>query len=160
LRVRDAHQENPIELPSGAVALLMGILEAMAAGPGVTIIPEKAELTTVQAAEVLNGTRPFLIKLLNEGAIPFRKVGKHRGILMEDVMSYKANIDRECEAVLDELTRDAQEQGMGYDRPGVIIGPCSMRTSSIPYRCGIFCCNRLLRVCSKQSGALIFIASG
>ena len=68
---------------------------AMAAGQGVTIIPENAELTTVQAAGVLNVSRPFLIKLLEDNAIPHRKVGKHRRVRMEDVMAYKARIDRD-----------------------------------------------------------------
>lgn len=117
LRVTDADQDRPIELPAGAVALLMDILEAMAAGRGVTLMPENAELTTVQAAEMLNVSRPFLIKLLDEGAIPHRKVGKHRRIRMEDVMAYKAAIDRDREAVLDQLVGEAQEQDMGYGRP-------------------------------------------
>ena len=114
LRVTDAEQMEPIELPAGAVALLMEILEAMAAGRGVTIIPENIELSTVQAAEVLNVSRPFLIKLLEDGSIPHRKVGKHRRVRMEDVMSYKAAIDNEREAVLDQLAADAQDQDMGY----------------------------------------------
>lgn len=114
LRLSDAEQAEPIELPVGAVALLMDILEAMAAGCGVTIIPENAELTTVQAAGVLNVSRPFLIKLLEEGTIPYRKVGKHRRIRMEDVMAYKAAIDQERENVLDQLAAEAQEQDMGY----------------------------------------------
>jgi len=117
LRVTDADQERPIELPAGAVALLMDILEAMAAGRGVTLMPENVELTTVQAAEMLNVSRPFLIKLLDDGAIPHRKVGKHRRIRMEDVMAYKTAIDREREAVLDQLVAEAQEQDMGYGRP-------------------------------------------
>lgn len=114
LRVTDAEQMEPIELPADAVALLMEVLEAMAAGRGVTIIPENAELSTVQAAEVLNVSRPFLIKLLEDGSIPHRKVGKHRRVRMEDVMSYKAAIDNEREAVLDQLAADAQDQDMGY----------------------------------------------
>lgn len=113
----DGERERPIELPAAAVSLLRNILEAMAAGRGVTIIPENAELTTVQAADVLNVSRPYLIKLLDEKAIPHRKVGKHRRIRMEDVMAYKVSIDRERENVLDRLTREAQEQGMGYERP-------------------------------------------
>ncbi|MDE0033243.1 MAG: excisionase family DNA-binding protein [Deltaproteobacteria bacterium] len=117
LRVRDHRQEKPIELPAGAVKLLLGVLEAMADGRGVTVIPEGAELTTVQAAEVLNVSRPFLIKLLEENAIPHRKVGKHRRVRMEDVIAYKEAIDREREQVLDQLTRDAQEQGLGYRVP-------------------------------------------
>jgi excisionase family DNA binding protein len=109
-------EEEPLELPAAAVALLMDILEAMAAGRGVMIIPENAELTTVQAAEVLNVSRPFLIKLLKENAIPFRKVGKHRRVRMEDVMAYKERIDHEREAILDHLAEEAQEHDMGYDR--------------------------------------------
>jgi len=114
LKVTDPDQEQPIELPPGAVLLLMDILEAMAAGRGITLIPENAELTTVQAADVLNVSRPFLIKLLEEKALPCRKVGAHRRIRMEDVMAYKARIDADREAVLDQLVAEAQEQDMGY----------------------------------------------
>ncbi|MBK9165929.1 MAG: helix-turn-helix domain-containing protein [Bryobacterales bacterium] len=117
LRVREDGQEKPLELPAGAVALLMEILEAMASGRGVTLIPENAELTTVQAAEVLNVSRPYLIKLLDDHVLPHRKVGKHRRIRLEDVMAYKSKIDQEREAVLDALAREAQELEMGYDRP-------------------------------------------
>ena len=116
LRVTESDQVEPIELPAAAVALLMDVLEAMAAGRGITIIPQNAELTTAQAAEVLNVSRPFLIKLLEQENIPHRKVGRHRRVLMEDVMNYKAAIDAEREAVLDRLAAEAQEQGMGYDR--------------------------------------------
>ena len=114
VRVKDADQERPIELPAGAVALLMDILDAMAAGRGLTLIPENAELTTVQAAQLLNVSRPFLISLAEGGAIPYHKVGKHRRIRMEDAMAYKASIDRDREAVLDKLAADAQEHDMGY----------------------------------------------
>jgi excisionase family DNA binding protein len=117
LRVMAAGQEQPIELPAGAVAMLTDILESMAAGRSVTIIPENAELTTVQAAEVLNVSRPFLIKLLDEGAIAYRKVGTHRRIRMEDVLTYKRWIDEEREAILDQLVAEAQEQDMGYPSP-------------------------------------------
>lgn len=117
LRVAEAGQEQPIELPAGAVALLMDILEAMAAGRGVTIIPENAELTTVEAATILNVSRPFFIKLLDDKAIPHRLVGTHRRILIDDVMAYKERIDADREAVLDRLTAEAQENDMGYARP-------------------------------------------
>lgn len=116
-RVETEQPEQPtIQLPPGAVALLMNILEAMAAGRGITIIPENAELTTVQAAEVLNVSRPFLIGLLEQGAIPHRKVGSHRRVRMEDVMAYKERIDRDREAILDQLAAHAQELDMGYSR--------------------------------------------
>ena len=116
LKVTNADQEQPIELPPGAALLLMDILEAMAAGRGITLIPENAELTTVQAADVLNVSRPFLIKLLEEKALPYRKVGAHRRIRMEDVMAYKARIDADREAILDQLVAEAQEHDMGYSR--------------------------------------------
>jgi excisionase family DNA binding protein len=115
VQVMDANHDEPIELPAGAVTLLLDILGAMAAGQGVTIIPEDAELTTVQAAHILNVSRPFLIKLLDEGQIPYRRVGKHRRIRMEDAMNYKRAIDQQREAVLDQLVAEAQEQDMGYD---------------------------------------------
>src|SRR5437763_16994989 len=94
MHVGEAGKEQTIELPAGAVALLMDILEAMAAGRGVTIIPENAELSTFEAASVLNVSRPFLIRLLDRGALPHRKLGRHRRIRMEDVMEYKPRIDR------------------------------------------------------------------
>ena len=115
LRVIDADQAEPIELPAGAVAMLMDILDAMAAGRGITLIPENAELTTVEAADILNVSRPFLIKLLEEGQIPYRKVGRHRRVRLEDVVNYKKAIDREREEVLDQLAADAQQHDMGYD---------------------------------------------
>lgn len=114
LRAGDGERDQPIELPAGAVELLSHVLEAMAAGQGVTLIPESAELTTVQAADLLNVSRPYLIKLLEQGAIPHRKVDKHRRIRMEDVVAYKDAIDRERERALDRLTREAQTQDMGY----------------------------------------------
>jgi excisionase family DNA binding protein len=109
--------QPPIQLPAAAVALLMEILEAMADGQGITIIPQTTELTTVEAANMLNVSRPFLIKLLDKGSIPYRKVGKHRRIRLENLMAYKAQTDHESEAILDQLVSQAQELDMGYGRP-------------------------------------------
>lgn len=114
IRIEEASGDQLLELPAGAVALLQDVLEAMAAGRGVTLIHEGAELTTVQAASILNVSRPYLIGLLESGKMPFRKVGTHRRILMEDLMTYKAQDDQERQVVLDELAREAQEQGYGY----------------------------------------------
>ena len=109
------NQAETIILPTSVGALLMDILEAIAVGKGIAVIPKNTELTTVQAADVLNVSRPFLIKLLEEKKIPYRMVGKHRRIRMEDVMAYKGAIDQEREVVLDQLIADAQDQEMGYD---------------------------------------------
>ena len=114
LRVGEGEREQPVDLPAGAVDLLMHVLEAMATGQGVTLLPDRAELTTVQAADVLNVSRPFLIKLLDQKAIPHRKVGTHRRIRMEDVMAYKNAIDREREQVLEQLAQEGQAYDMGY----------------------------------------------
>jgi excisionase family DNA binding protein len=114
LGVRDAGREETIELPAGAVALLVEILEDMASGRAVTIVPQNAELTTQQAADFLNVSRPFLIQLLEEKKIPFRKVGTHRRVRFEDVLRYKEAIDVERRKVLDALAAEAQELKLGY----------------------------------------------
>ena len=80
--LQDAESANlPIELPASAVQLLLEILEQMASGNAFTLTSLQAELTTNQAAELLRVSRPFLIKLLENGEMPFRKVGSHRRIL-------------------------------------------------------------------------------
>ena len=114
LRVRDAGQEQTIELPAGAVSLLQAILEDMASGRAVTIVPQNAELTTQQAADFLNVSRPFLVQLLEQKKLPFRMVGTHRRIRFEDVLRYKENTDAERRKVLDQLATEAQELKMGY----------------------------------------------
>jgi excisionase family DNA binding protein len=112
--VRDAGEEETIELPAGAVKLLQAILEDMASGRAVTIVPQNAELTTQQAADFLNVSRPFLVQLLERKKLPFRLVGTHRRIRFEDVVRFKENIDVERRKVLDQLTAEAQELDMGY----------------------------------------------
>lgn len=113
LRVRDAAREETIELPAGAVQLLMAILEDMASGRAVTIVPQDAELTTQQAADFLNVSRPFLVQLLEEKKLPFRLVGTHRRVRFEDVAAYKEKIDAERRKVLDQLAAEAQDLKMG-----------------------------------------------
>jgi excisionase family DNA binding protein len=114
IRVRNAGQEERIELPAGAVKLLQAILEDMASGRAITIVPQNAELTTQQAADVLNVSRPFLVQLLGQKKLPFRLVGTHRRVRFEDVLRYKENIDAERRKVLDQLAAEAQDLKMGY----------------------------------------------
>jgi excisionase family DNA binding protein len=114
LSIRDAGKMATIELPAGAVKLLQAILEDMASGRAVTIVPQSAELTTQQAADFLNVSRPFLVQLLEQKKLPFRLVGTHRRIRFEDVLRFKENIDAERRKVLDQLAAEAQELKMGY----------------------------------------------
>jgi excisionase family DNA binding protein len=114
LRVRDAGKEETIDLPAAAVKLLQAILEDMASGRAVMIVPQNAELTTQQAADFLNVSRPFLVGLLEQKKLPFRLVGTHRRVRFEDVLRFKENIDAERRKVLDQLAAEAQELKMGY----------------------------------------------
>jgi excisionase family DNA binding protein len=101
-------------LPATAVRLLLDLLTEMAAGNAITLIPVHAQLTTQQAADVLNVSRPFLVNLLEQGKIPHVKVGTHRRILFEDLMRYKKDIDRERQKALDELIRESEKLNIGY----------------------------------------------
>lgn len=78
------------------------------------LYPESSELTTKQAAEVLGVSRPFLIRVLEAGQIPFRKVGHHRRVLMQDVRAYKKTMQIKRRAALDELVKASEDMG-GYD---------------------------------------------
>lgn len=103
-----------VALPISAVRLLAEILTQMAQGNAITLIPIHAELTTQQAADLLNVSRPFLIKLLEHHKLPFRKVGKHRRIRFSDVFSFKQRSDEQRRATLEQLAAEGQELNMGY----------------------------------------------
>lgn len=110
----DGRPGENIALPMPAFRLLKDILAEMAKGRGVTLLPVRSELTTQQAAELLNVSRPYLIGLLEEGKIPFRLVGRHRRVRLDDLTAYKHRDDDARRRVADELTADAQELGVDY----------------------------------------------
>lgn len=113
-RARIQLDGNDLILPRQAVALLRDLLVEMAQGNAVTIVPTHAELTTQEAANILNVSRPHLVKLLEDGEIPFSKTGTHRRIRYQDLMAYREQRGQESRAALDELTAQAQEHNMGY----------------------------------------------
>jgi excisionase family DNA binding protein len=106
--------EATATLPQEAFDILLEVLGQMANGNAVTIVPVHAELTTHQAAEILNVSRPYLIGLLEAGKIPYRMVGTHRRIRFTDLMAYKQQDDARRDEAVAELTRQAQDLDLGY----------------------------------------------
>lgn len=113
LRVR---LDNGAELilPQAAARLLAHLLTEMAQGNAVTLFPTHAELTTQEAADFLNVSRPYLVRLVEEGKLPFHKVGTHRRVRFTDLVEYKQRFEKERDKALDALAAQAQDLGLGY----------------------------------------------
>src|SRR5437870_6044838 len=115
LRLRildDPSSEGTFNLPASALRLLVRLLEEMSRGNAVTLIPVHAELTTQEAADMLNVSRPSLIQLLDEGKIEYRRVGTHRRVRFESLMKYKRQAEAARRAALAELAAYDQELGI------------------------------------------------
>jgi excisionase family DNA binding protein len=112
LREMSTPKEPPIRIPAPAAYLLVQILDEMSHGNAVKLLPIHAELTTQETADLLNVSRPTLIRLLNEGKMEFHKVGTHRRVPFKSALAYKKQIDKERKAALAELVAYDQELGI------------------------------------------------
>lgn len=113
-RARVRLDDHELILPRGALLLLRGVLSEMAQGNAVSIVPTHAELTTQEAANFLNVSRPHVVKLLDAGELRHHKVGTHRRIRYLDLIEYKERRLAQSEAALDALAEQAQQENMGY----------------------------------------------
>jgi excisionase family DNA binding protein len=111
-----AMQDTHITIPRGMFQLMVNVLQSVSRGEPVTILPHSAELTTQEAADTLRVSRPYLVKLLDEGTIPSRKVGIYRRVLLQDILHYQKTEKQRQSAIMSELTKEAQDMGL-YDLP-------------------------------------------
>lgn len=110
-------QGEEVELPNVIFKLLQQTVSYLAQGKAVKLIPVGMELTTQEAADLLNVSRPHLVKLIDEGKIPCKKVGTHRRIRFQDLMAYKTKQDVEQRRLLAELAQFSQDLGLYEEYP-------------------------------------------
>lgn len=107
-------QRSFLRIPKKAFHLLVAILNNMAEGKSITLIPSDTEISTQQAADMLNVSRPHIIKLLENEVIPFKKVGTHRRIQLKHLIEYEKQLKENRKQKLDFLAEQAQELNLGY----------------------------------------------
>ncbi|MEO1386702.1 MAG: helix-turn-helix domain-containing protein [Cyanobacteria bacterium J06634_6] len=106
--------EQAVAIPASAYQLLVDVLTQMSQGNAVTLIPVHAELTTQEAADFMNVSRPYLIKQIEAGELACRKVGRHRRIRFDDLVAYKKQTDADRARAIDEMVALSEEMGL-YD---------------------------------------------
>jgi excisionase family DNA binding protein len=111
----EQNEAHSVELPTSALRLLVDILAELAAGNAVKVVPVHAELTTQEAADLLNVSRPHLIKLLESGELSYHKTGKHRRVRFAELMDYKSKRDAASEQAMALLAEQAQALRFGYE---------------------------------------------
>lgn len=109
---------DELPLPENVYEAFREVVTAMSRGLAVTVTPLHTMLTTQQAADMLNVSRPTLVKLLEDGQIPYEQRSRHRRVRLADVLDYEQRSRRQRTAMLDEMARDAEEDGSAYDDIG------------------------------------------
>jgi excisionase family DNA binding protein len=104
-----------ISIPRKALTFLLEIISSMAEGKSITLIPSDSEISTQQAADMLNVSRPHLVKLLENGEIPFKKVGSHRRVFLQDLIEYERRLAKTREEKMQFLAKQAQDLNLGYE---------------------------------------------
>jgi excisionase family DNA binding protein len=112
LVVVPADDGDPVEVPASAVDVLREVLDHLRRGERVRVVPEDVEITTQQAADLLNVSRPYLVGLVDRGEIPSRKVGSRRRLNLADVLLYREVDDARRKRAVDELAAEAQALGL------------------------------------------------
>lgn len=107
-------ESDELVLPGHVRQILLDVLSEISQGNAISLIPYHQEISTQDAANLLNVSRPFLVRLLEDGEIPFRKVGAHRRVKLQDVLAFKEKTDNQRSLALDELAQLSQKEGMGY----------------------------------------------
>lgn len=119
-------ESEDLTIPRPALRLLARALAEMGRGHGVALSPLHAELTTQEAADLLNVSRPHVVKLLDEGGLPSRKVGTYRRVRLDDALAYKRDVEARRHAALDELQTLGQDLGMGHRAvAGIVVSGSS-----------------------------------
>ena len=108
------HDVPAIAVPPGILRLLADVLGRLSQRQPIALVPFKYEVSTQEAAEFMNVSRPFIVKELEARRLPFRKVGTHRRILFEDLIEYQENSRKASEEALAELAEQAQDLRLGY----------------------------------------------
>ena len=110
----DTGEHPTVDVPPAALKLIGQLLGAMSEGRPITLMPAKREFSTVEAANFLNVSRPFVIKEIEEGRLPHRKVGTHRRVAFEDLLEYARKMRENQASALERMADDARKVGLGY----------------------------------------------
>ena len=110
----DTGEHPTVDLPPSALRLIGQLLGAMSEGRPIVLMPTQQELTTVEAANFLNVSRPFIIKEIDAGRLPHRMVGSHRRIALDDLLNYANKMRAQQAGALDRMAENARELGLDY----------------------------------------------